>query len=102
MATYYLRAEPRSITRPTFTRPGGEVVPGRVFPIERRALYKSKVLSRFYRGPYPVNLDPNLKLYTTKSLKKTRAQRRALHEYCGEWFDVYDLDTGERVDEEAQ
>lgn len=98
MAKYYLRKEPSTYTRPEFKRTDGEVVPEKVFQIERRALYKDRELTRFYRGPYPVNLDPRLKLYATKILKNALAQRRALHEYSGEWFDVYDLDTGERVD----
>lgn len=98
MARYYLRKEPYTHTTPSFTKTNGEVVPERVFEIERRALYKHHNLSRFYRDSYPAPQQKGLRLYTVKTMKTILAARQALREYCGEWFDVYDLDTGNRVD----
>lgn len=98
MARYYLRKEPYTHTAPAFTKTNGEVVPERVFEIERRALYKHHDFSRFYRDSYPAPRQNRLQLYTTKNMKTILTQRQALHDYCGEWFDVYDLDTGNRVE----
>lgn len=57
-----------------------------------RALYKHFRLSRFYRSSYPIPSEKSFRLYKVKRLSTILRQRQALHEYCGEWFDVYDQD----------
>ena len=57
-----------------------------------RAVYKDNRLSRFYRGDF-TNINGHyqgMKVYTCKTLKKILELRKAMFEYSGEWFDIYD------------
>lgn len=57
-----------------------------------RALYKHSWFSRFYREDYPTPHQGCLRLYKAKRLSTILSHRKALHNYCNEWFDVYDQD----------
>lgn len=57
-----------------------------------RALYKHSFYNRYYRNEYPTPIDKCLKLYKAKRLSTILRHRETLHEYCNEWFDVYDQD----------
>ena len=57
-----------------------------------RALYKHSWLSRFYRSSYPVPHEKSFRLYKVKRLSTILRKREHLHDYCNEWFDVYDQD----------
>ena len=56
-------------------------------------LYKDNKFYRFYRKPFvDINKNPmGMKLYVCKTLKPILALRQAMHDYCGEWFDIYDV-----------
>ena len=57
-----------------------------------RSIYKAKGMGRFYRGTF-TGLDgkyQGMKVYTCKSLRYIKSLRERVHEYCEEWFDVYD------------
>ncbi|MPN25804.1 hypothetical protein SDC9_173220 [bioreactor metagenome] len=89
---YYLRKEPYEETIPEIRMTDGEVIPERKYMVEDRAIYKNHDFSRFYRCLF-FGLDKKhqgMKVYTCKTLKKILALRDDMHEYCGEWFDVYD------------
>lgn len=57
-----------------------------------RALYKHNWFNRFYRGDYPTPHEKCFKLYKAKRMLTILKHRNALHDYCDEWFDVYDQD----------
>lgn len=57
-----------------------------------RALYKHSWFSRFYRDDYPTPNEKSFRLYKAKKLSTILKHREALHDYCNEWFDVYDQD----------
>ena len=57
-----------------------------------RALYKHSWYNRFFRSSYPTPSDKSFRLYKVKRLSTILRQRENLHEYCNEWFDVYDQD----------
>lgn len=57
-----------------------------------RALYRHNWLNRYYRSDYPTPHEKCFKLYKAKRLSTILRHREALHEYCAEWFDVYDQD----------
>lgn len=65
-----------------------------------RALYKLAFYNRFYRSSFPVPSDKSFKLYKVKKLSTILNQRNNLHDYCNEWFDVYDQDNN-KVDLEV-
>ena len=46
----------------------------------------------WYRGPFNglTAKYQGMKVYTCKTLKRILELREAMHDYCGEWFDVYD------------
>lgn len=57
-----------------------------------RALYRHSWYCRFYREDYPTPSQKSLKLYKAKRLTTILRHRNSLHDYCDEWFDVYDQD----------
>jgi hypothetical protein len=90
---YFLRKESYEIVIPEMVRQNGEVIPERVLETEDRALYfLPKYPRRRYRTSYPNPASKNLKIYKCKSLKHILEERKALFDYCGEWFDIYDQD----------
>lgn len=54
------------------------------------ALYKHSFYNRFYRSSFPVPDYKSFRLYKAKRLSTILKHRKALYDYCGEWFDVYD------------
>lgn len=89
---YYLRKEPYEVTIPEIKKIDGTVIPERKYMTDDRAIYKSTRCSRFYRHGF-VGMTDNpvgMKLYTCKKLKTILELRNSTHDYCGEWFDVYD------------
>lgn len=86
---YYLRKESYESLIPEIIKTNGEVIPERKYMTRDRALYKSNKMSRFFRDNYPVPHNKGVKLYKVKKLSTILRQREALHNYCGEWFDVY-------------
>lgn len=87
---YYLRKEPYEQVIPEIKKTDGTVIPERKYMTDDRALYKSNNMNRLYRGQYPKPKQKSLNLYKVKKLATILEQRERLHEYCGEWFDVYD------------
>lgn len=78
---YYLRKEPEV-----------HILNGIKHHTDDRALFKSDCSNRFYRMHF-ANLDCHpcgMHIYTCKTIKSILKVRERLHEYCGEWFDVYD------------
>lgn len=59
---------------------------------EDRTVYKHHNFQRFYRGPFNglKAKYQGMKVYTCKTLKRILELREGIHDYCGEWFDVYD------------
>lgn len=89
---YYLRKEPTEVVIPEIRKTDGTVIPERKRMTDDRAVYKAREFSRFYRGPF-MGLSgkyQGMKVYTCKTLKRILELREAMHDYCGEWFDVYD------------
>lgn len=89
---YYLRKEPTEVVIPEIRKTDGTVIPERKRMTDDRAVYKGREFSRFYRGPF-MGLSgkyQGMKVYTCKTLKRILELREAMHDYCGEWFDVYD------------
>lgn len=89
MPTYYLRKEPHDRIIPGMKKTDGTIIPERHYMTDDLALYKDNRLSRFYRDYYQKPHNPGVHLYTAKTLKTIITQRKALFDYCGEWFDVY-------------
>ena len=90
---YYLRKEPY--------RKG--LKNGESYITSDRAVYKSTRYSRFYRESFfGIGLKPRgMKLYTCKTLKRIKDIQKAVYDYCGETFDIYDENGKvEREDEE--
>lgn len=87
---YYLRKEPYEKTIPEIQKTDGTVIPERKYMVEDRALYKHNQFSRFYRQSYTGDKGNGCRLYKAKKLSTILRQRKALFDYCGEWFDVYD------------
>lgn len=86
---YYLRKEPYEQIISEIYKTDGTIIPERKYMTEDRAVYKHARFSRFYRQTYG-KTDTELRLYKVKTLATILNQREAMHEYCGEWFDVYD------------
>lgn len=58
---------------------------------EPRAIYKAPKMSRFYRGTFTglSGKYQGMKVYTCKRLSTILSLRESVHDYCDEWFDVY-------------
>lgn len=78
---YYLRKEPYKTT-----------LNGKTYWTEDRAIYKHRKFARFYRMDFlGIGRNPTgFKLYTCKTLKRIKELQKAVFEYCGELFDIYD------------
>lgn len=87
---YYLRKEPYEDTIQQIKKTDGSVIPERKYTTDDRALYKHNRLNRFYRQSYTGDKGDGCHLYKAKKLSTILRQRKALFDYCGEWFDVYD------------
>lgn len=88
---YYLRKEPVEKIIPEIRKTDGSIIPERKLMTDDRAIYKHHNFSRFYRGPFN-GLEfryHGMKVYTCKTLKCILDLREGMHDYCGEWFDVY-------------
>ena len=89
---YYLRKEPHEVTVHLAKKIGEDTPKERRILSEDLAVYKHHDFSMFYRGPFN-GIDGKwhgMKVYTCKSIKRILALRESTHDYCGEWFDVYD------------
>lgn len=87
---YYLRKESYEMTIEEIKKTDGTIIPERKYMTEDRALYKANSMNRFYRESYPKPHNKGVKLYTCKKLSTILEHRESLHDYCGEYFDVYD------------
>ncbi len=68
---------------------------------QTRSIYKHPRMGRFYRGGF-TGLNgryDGMKVYTCKTLKRILSLREAVHNYSGEWFDVYDENGKVNLDE---
>ena len=91
MHLYYLRKESYEQIVPEIHKTNGEIIPERKETVECHALYRGTDVTGWRgRDTYPVPRNKGVKLYTCKTLKKIMAERESLHDYCGEWFDIYD------------
>lgn len=89
---YYLRKEPYEQIIPEIEKTDGTIIPERKYLTEDRALYKVNGLSRFYRREFTGDKQPGFTLYKVKKLSTIKKQRKALFDYSGELFDIYDED----------
>jgi len=87
---YYLRRESYEKTIPEMHGVDGKVIPERKYMSEDRAVYKSNSGLRIYRQSYPKSAWKGMFLYKLKRLNNILATRKAMYDYSGEWFDVYD------------
>ncbi len=87
---FYLRKKPYEKTIPEIKKTDGTTIPERKYMTEDRALYKANDLSRFYRREFTEDKQPGFSLYKVKKLSTIQKQQKALHDYCGEWIDIYD------------
>jgi hypothetical protein len=87
---FYLRKEPYEQIIPKIEKTDGTIIPERKIISDGRALYKANGMSRFYRRSYTGLKQEGFRLYQVKKLDTIFNKRENLHEYCGEWFDVYD------------
>lgn len=89
---YYLRKEPYERVISEIRKTDGTVIPERKVMTDDLAIYKHHDFSRFYRGYFTgiKGRYQGMKVYTCKTLKRILELRESMHDYCGEWFDVYD------------
>lgn len=89
---YYLRKEPYEETTREIKKTDGTIIPERKYMTEDRAIYKHHDFSRFYRGEFNgINGKyQGMKVYQCKTLKRILELREDMHNYCKEYFDVYD------------
>ena len=87
---YYLRRETHEYTIPEIKKTDGTTIPERKTTAEDMALYRATDCGWRGRDYYPVPHNKGVKLYMCKSIKHILSERKALFDYCGELFDIYD------------
>ena len=91
---YYLRKKP-------YTKEYTDPITKKIEAVEfnsDRAVFKHKRYSRFYRMNY-LCTDSEVKLWKCKSLQRVLRHRVNLFNYCNEWFDIYDDETNEPIED---